>query len=124
MMVATRRMAAKQHALPVAGKPRLPAPRTPKKRARSEARGLSASAARSPPARRAVAQLLRGEATSAAPTGGVKPEKLDARVSLKKGMRQLEEELYAEGFSCVVGVDEAGRGPLVSHNMPLSCRVS
>jgi hypothetical protein len=45
----------------------------------------------------------------------VHPEKLDARVSLRKGMRQLEQQLQDDGFKCVVGVDEAGRGPLVRH---------
>ena len=43
----------------------------------------------------------------------VQPEKIDARVSLRKGMRQLEQQLQDDGFKCVVGVDEAGRGPLV-----------
>ena len=107
-MVATRRMmAAKQP------KPTLPAPRTPRKRARLSGRGLKAPPAT--PVRRTVAQQLCGSATSGTPVthGTVQPEKLDARVSLKKGMQQLETELYADGLNCVVGVDEAGRGPLV-----------
>lgn len=111
MMVATRRMmAAKQP------KPTLPAPRTPKKRARLSGRGLKAPPAT--PVRRTVAQLC-GSATSGATAthGTLQTEKLDARVSQKKGMRRLEKELYADGLTCVVGVDEAGRGPLVRRTL-------
>lgn len=116
MMVATRQMvAAKQRALPAT----TPARTAPTKRARSGPRAVRAKVPRSAqatPVRRNLAeQLLCSSATSVAPNGNVQPEKLDARVSLRRGMRQLEENLYEEGFTHVVGVDEAGRGPLVRH---------
>lgn len=97
MMVTTRRMAGKQAVSSIALKPAVLAEqmmRTPKKRTRP--------APRTPSKRRLC---VAGAA--------VQPEKLDARVSLRKGMRQLEQQLHDDGFKCVVGVDEAGRGPLV-----------
>jgi ribonuclease HII len=113
MMVATRRMA--KQALPAVA--RL-APRTPPKRG---ARVSAARSARSPPATPvsdAHGSAAAAAAKAPASQDELELEKLDARVSLKKGLRQLEQQLQAEGFDCVAGVDEAGRGPLVRHPQP------
>ena len=50
-------------------------------------------------------------------------ETLDARASLKQGMRQLEQRLQAEGHACIVGVDEAGRGPLCGPVVAGACHI-
>ena len=52
---------------------------------------------------------------------GLQLAMIDGRTSLTKGMRQLEEELASSGAAHVVGVDEAGRGPLVSAHAAFVC---
>lgn len=112
MMVATRQTA--QQALSGA-KTALPPPATPLRKSSARARrGQPPSPAASPVAAPAQKKLFSSSAASVEPNhGDLVLETLDARQSLTQGMRQLEQQLASEGCSFIVGVDEAGRGPLV-----------
>ena len=87
------------------------------------AKSSSSRTRKSRPHNSRVAVVVAPEVSGAATTASVTYHKLDGR-SLGQGMRELEETLASEGAVYTVGVDEAGRGPLVCNPNSLSLRCS
>merc|ERR1712032_1463822 len=49
--------------------------------------------------------------------------KIKAKKSLDNAPRDIELELFGDGYKCVVGADEAGRGPLAGPVVAAACFV-
>ncbi|ETV84946.1 hypothetical protein, variant, partial [Aphanomyces astaci] len=66
---------------------------------------------------RAAPVLSKSKTVTATQAGEVAP------VTFKRGTlsREFEQRIYKKGFSCVVGVDEAGRGPLAGPVVAAAC---